>query len=217
MSFGEFITAPQVWPFSVALGLFFAVTLFEIVMAWTGVGGDFGLDLDPDLPVGTPATGLFGHFLDWLELGRVPFLVSVAVFLLCFGLLGMFAQNLQLQLVGHALPWPIVALGCTLVSLPVVRISNRMIGRIWPKDVESSAVSHDSLVGHEAVVVLGTVSTTNPGQVRVRDPNGTTHHLLAFSDAEGETYSTGEHVLIVARRGASFAVIRHPNPSSSSR
>lgn len=214
MSFGEFITAPQVWPFSVALCLFFAVTLCEIVMAWTGIGADFGLDLDPDLAVDTPSAGFLGHAFDWMEIGRVPYLVSLAIFLLCFSMLGLFAQNLQLETIGRALPWPLVAAGSVLVTLPVVRISNRLLGRIWPKDVESSAVSQDALVGHEAVVVMGTVSAGNPGQIKVRDANGTTHHLLAFSDTDDEMYSTGEHVLIVSRRGASYAVIRHPNPTT---
>ncbi|BET66287.1 hypothetical protein ASA1KI_12050 [Opitutales bacterium ASA1] len=214
MSFGEFITAPQVWPFSVALGLFFAITLLEVALALTGFGGNFGIELDPDVAVDTPIAGITGKLFAWLEIGRVPYLVSMAVFLFCFAMLGLFAQNIQFETIGRALPWPLVAFGATLATMPVVRLANRLLGRIWPKDVETSAVSQDSLVGHEAIVVLGVVSASNPGQIKVRDTSGASHHVLAYSDAEDESYTTGEHVLVVARRGASFAVIRHPNPTA---
>ena len=79
--------------------------------------------------------------------------------------------------------------------------------RVVPK------ISQDSFIGHEAEVAIGTVSQDTPGQIKVRDPHGTTHHLLAYADASDERYETGTRVLIVSRRGASYAVIRHPNPS----
>lgn len=208
MSFGELVTAPEVWPFSLALLLFFVLSLLEIVLVFTGLGAEFGLEVDVDLPDVTAS----GRFLDWLGLGKVPYLVSVAAFLLCFGGLGLAVQDVQLELLGTALPWPPVAIGCAAASLPVVRVLNRLLGRVWPKD-ESSAVTADSLIGHEAVVVMGQLSAASPAQIKVRDEHGTMHYALAVADVAGETYEPGVPLLIVGRRDAIYTVIRHPNPT----
>ena len=214
MSFVDLLTAPEALPFSLALLLFFVVTIVEIVLVWIGMGADLGIDLSLDVDTPSLADGTGGWLLDWLGIGRVPYLISLAGFLFCFGILGLFIQDLQLETLGTALPWPFVAVGCTLVSLPVVRLLNRGLGRVWPRDVESSAVTQESLVGHEAVVVMGTVTASDPGQIKVRDPHGTTHYGLALADTDQETFPPGDRLLVVGRRGATFLVIRHPHPSS---
>jgi hypothetical protein len=209
MSFGELLVAPQVWPFSLALFVFGLLVVLEVVMAVVGFGADFGLDADIDLS---------GHhagsvFLDWLGVGRVPWLISIAAFLLSFGIIGLFAQAAQFQFVSAAAPWPFVAAGAAALSLPLVRMLNRGLGKLWPKDVESTAVSRDSLIGHEALVVLGRVTAESPGQIKARDEHGTWHYGLAVADTAGAAFEPGDRLLIVARRGSTFAVIRHPNPA----
>lgn len=212
VSFGDLVTSSQAWPFSLALLLFFALSLVEILLVFTGLGADFGLEVDVDLPGAADAASSW-QFLDWLGLGRVPYLISLATFLLCFGLLGLFTQNLQLQLLGHALPWPLVAGGCVVVVLPAVRWLNFSLGRIWPKD-ESSAVSAQSFIGREAVIVMGEMTADAPAQIKLRDEHGTTHHVLAVADTSGEVFAAGDHLLVVGRRGALYTAIRHPNPTS---
>lgn len=212
MSFLDVLTAPQSLPFSLSLLLFFVITLVEIVLVWLGAGSDFGLDINLDLDTPDPAAG--GWLLDWLGIGRVPYLVSLAAFLFIFGMLGLVFQDIQFEVIGTALPWPIVAMGCGMAALPALRYLNRGLGRIWPKEIESTAVSQDSLVGHEAVVVLGQITQSELGQIKMRDSNGTLHYGLALADSESETYASGDRLLIVGRRGAHFLVIRHPNPIS---
>ncbi len=212
MSFGELLLHPQVWPFSLLLLLFLAAALLEIIMVFTGVGADYGIDLSVDIEL--PDVTNHGGLLDWLGLGRVPFIVSFAAFLLCAGIIGLFGQTLQLELLGVALPWPLAMAGAVALALPPVRLLNFSLGRVWPKDVETSVVSTDSFVGHEAEVVLGTITSEEPGQIRLRDTNGTTHHAMAYADRLAETYRQGDLVLIVGRRGAFYTVILHPNPSS---
>lgn len=211
MSFGELLFHPQVWPFSLMLGFFFAAALLEIFMVFTGAGSNLGLDLSVDFEL--PDVTNHGAFLDWLGLGRVPFLITFASFCLCLGVIGMFAQALQLETIGTALPWPLVMVGAAALSLPPVRLLNYSLGRIWPKDVETSAVSTDSFVGHEAEVVLGQIGTDEPGQIKFRDTEGTIHHGMAYADRPGETYTQGDAVLIVGRRSSFYTVILHPNPS----
>lgn len=214
MSFFELLVAPQVWPFSLALLLFASVVVLEVVMAMTGFGADFGLDVSLDLDIPDPSS--YSKFLDWLGIGRVPYLITLSAFLLCFGFIGLFVQTIQLEMFSAALPWPIVGGGAFLASLPLVRAIDHGLGKIWPKDVESSAVPQDSLIGREAEVVLGRITADTPGQIKVRDMHGTLHYGLALADTTEEAFSQGDHLLIVARRGPHFAVIRHPNPSSKS-
>lgn len=215
MSFGELLFHSQVWPFSLLLGLFLAAALLEIFMVFTGAGADFGLDLSVDIEM--PDVTNHGGLLDWLGIGRVPFLITLASFLLCVGIIGMFAQTLQLETVGAALPWPLVMVGAVALSLPPVRLLNHGLGRIWPKDVETSAVTTESFIGHEAVVVLGSIGGDEPGQIKFRDTEGTMHHAMAYADRAGETYKQGDAVLVVGRRGAFYTVILHPNPSHPAR
>lgn len=211
MSFGELLIHPQVWPFSLLLLLFLAAALLEIVMVFTGAGGNLGLDLSVDIEM--PDVTNHGGLLDWLGIGRVPFLVTFASFLLFAGVIGMFVQTLQLETLNAALPWPLVMVGSVALALPPVRLLNHALGRIWPKDVESSAVTTDSFVGHEAEVVLGNIGSTDPGQIKFRDTEGTMHYGMAYADRSGETYRQGDALLIVGRRGAFYTVILHPNPS----
>jgi hypothetical protein len=211
MSFGELLTHAQIWPFSVVLLVFLVISLLEIIMVFTGAGTELGLDLSADIEL--PETSGHWSILDWLGLGRVPFLISLAGFLLVVGVAGVFVQTLTLQTVGFALPWPVTMTGCVAFALPAVRLLNHGLGRVWPRDVESSAASTESFIGHEAEVVLGPVAAEEPGQIKFRDAGGTTHHAMAYADRAEEKYRAGELVLIVGRRGAFYTVIIHPNPS----
>lgn len=213
MGFLELLIAPQVWPFSLALFLFSIIVLLEVAMAFSGLGSNFGLDVSLDLDLPDPSS--YSKFLDWLGIGRVPYLISLAAFLLCFGFIGLFVQTAQLQFLSVALPWPLVAAGAALGALPLVRMIDFGLGKFWPKDVESSAVTQDSLIGHEAQVVLGRITADSSGQIKTRDPHGTLHYALAVADTTEDAFGPGDRLLIVARRGSVYAVIRHPNPSSA--
>src|SRR5690606_28256091 len=126
-------------------------------------------------------------------------------------------QTLRLETVGAAVPWPFVMIGSVLLAVPPVRFLNLGLGRIWPKDVESSAVTTDSFIGHEAEVVLGNVSGDEPGQIKFRDSAGAMQHAMAYSDRPDGAYRQGDVLLIVGRRGALYTVIIHPNPSRPAR
>lgn len=211
MSFGELLTHAQVWPFSIVFLLFLLISLLEIVMVFTGAGADLGLDLSADIDL--PDVAQHWSVLDWLGLGRVPYIISLAVFLGFISVTGVAVQTVLLQVTGFALFWPLVMGGCVFLALPVVRTINFALGRVWPKDVESSAVSTETFIGHEAEVVLGVIDANEPGQIKFRDSAGTTHHAMAYSDRDGERYQAGDLLLIVGRRGAFYTVISHPNPS----
>ena len=213
MSTSELLLHPQVWPFSLALVLFFTAALVEILLVFGGMGSDYGMDLSVDVDL--PDISAKIQFLDWLGLGRVPFLISLAALLLAVGLIGLLVQGLTLETFGFAFPWPMTLVGASAASIPPVRLLNHALGRIWPRD-ESSAVAISSIVGREASVIMGTVTATQPGQIRFRDASGHTHRAMAYADQAEASHPTGEQLLIVGRRGGFYTVIRHPNPSETS-
>ena len=82
--------APELWPFSLAVGLLIGVAVAEAVALLIGasllhwLGGDAA-----DHPDGVP-----GGALGWLHFGRLPILVILVIFLTTFALAG-FARPVR--------------------------------------------------------------------------------------------------------------------------
>ena len=73
----EFLAAPEVLPFTVALALMLMIGLVEAFgLGASAIHADAGLDLDDG-----------GGFLGWLGVGSVPLLVLIVIFLALFGLI----------------------------------------------------------------------------------------------------------------------------------
>jgi hypothetical protein len=212
MNFLEFATAPNIWPFSISLLLFFIITGLEIILGVIGFGSDFGLDTDLDLDVEMPESSWLTRAFDWLGLGKVPYLVTLSGFLLLFGIGGLFVQYYRLNQAGAPWPWWVVGAGTLLVCIPIMRVINHLVGKVWPKEVESSALSQDALIGRPAEITMGDIDTNQAGQIKVRDAHGTTHYVLAVSDLEAEHFSPGDPLLVVGRRGSQYVVRRNPLP-----
>jgi membrane protein implicated in regulation of membrane protease activity len=215
MSFSEFITAPNVWPFSLSLLLFFILTGLEIILGLIGIGNEFGLDTDLDVDVEVPESSWLTRAFDWLGMGKVPYLVTLSGFLMLLGLAGLFTQYYCTQWSGGAWPWWLVALGCLFVCFPAMKLVNHLVGKFWPKDVESSAVSRDALIGQEAEITMGDIDGEQAGQIKVRDPHGTTHYVLAVSAMDADRFKPGDPLLVVGRRGSHYIVRRNPLPERS--
>ncbi len=226
----EWFTATGSAPFTVALLVMVGLALVELVALMTGftvndildefVTSHTGIETLGDAPTGMEATGkleaasMFGRFLAWLYVGRVPVLIVLIVFLTLFGLLGLILQAVLRDLAGFALPAiaaaPLVLFG----SLPLVRACTGGIARIIPRD-ETSAVSTDTFVGRTALVVgPGSARAGMPGQARVVDAFGTHHYVMVEPEEAGDVFEAGSTVLLVRSiDGARFSAIPNPNPS----
>lgn len=201
------------FPFSVAL------VIVAILAAIEGVGliigaGIFGfLDgLLPDVDLGVDAPdltspSLSGQFLTWLRIGQVPAIFTLIVFLVAFGLIGLFIQGFVGSFFGAPLPALLATVPSLVLAMPLVRTGNLVLAKVMPKD-ETSAVSRDSLIGKLATITGGTAKVGYSAQGKVKDQHDQTHYIPVEPDIETDVFVRGEVVLIVRRKKSVYFAIR---------
>lgn len=216
--------APQLAPFTIALGLLALIAIAEVVSVLMGVGVSGLLDsalpeIDADIDMDTPEQvvpevgggNLVVAILAWLSVGKVPTLIVMAAFLFAFGLAGLVLQNGLSSTLGFMLPAWVAVLPAFIVALPLTRYIGLGLARIMPKE-ETSAVSTDTFVGLLATIIRGTAREGEPAEAKLKDSEGLTHYLLIAPLEAGTEFSTGEEVLVVQQNGATFLAIANPAP-----
>ena len=188
----EFLAAPHILPFSVALLLMVMIGIAEAV----GLGaGAAHLDMSADLHADDP--------LGWLGIGEVPLLVVLVVLLALFGLIGIAGQQLAAALLGAPLsPW-LAGPAAFVAALPLTGICARTLARILPHD-ETTAVGLDSLIGRRATVTVGIARHGSPARAQVRDVHGQVHYVMVEPTDDRQLIGEGESVLLVSREGQTF-------------
>jgi len=203
---GAFITSGDNVPFFAALLLMLLIGLVEA----TGLGGGAalgdGLDADLDGDLSHPS------LLGWLNVGRLPLLMLIVVFLFSFGLVGLILQQVIAGLFGKPGPWWLAVPLAVAAALPFTRLFGRLVARILPGD-ETTAVSREALVGRWAVIVTGQAEVGSAAQARVRDVHGQAHYVMIEPDDAGEVFEEGAEVIIVRHAGARFFAIRNASAS----
>lgn len=194
----DFLLAGDNVPFVAALVLMLLVGAAEVA----GLGGGLVPDLDA-ADIDAPNVSL----LQWLNLGRLPFLMLLVVFLLSFGVVGLILQRLVAAVFGQPGPWFLAMPVAIAAALPATRAAGRFIARFLPTE-ETSAVHSDTLVGRIAVIVTGEARAGSPAQARTRDHHGQPHYVMVEPDSADETFSEGENVVLVRRAGATFFAIK---------
>jgi hypothetical protein len=218
---GQIVTAPQNWPFVVALGVMLGLAGLEMLVLLLG-GSLFGFvddllpdNLDGDVDVtaeadaGAPdsAPGLLGEVLGWFAIGQVPFLVVVIALLTSFGLLGLMLQAVLVKMTGYALPASLAAIPALLGASFTTRWLALRIARIIP-NAETSAVSRDTFIGRVATITLGSARSGEPTQARLSDTHGQAHYVMVEPDRASDVLAEGERVLLVSRSNTTFRAIR---------
>ena len=214
----DFILASENIPFSSALAIMLCIAALEGVGALFGLGistffesliPDFDIDVDgPDIQSSTTLS----HFISWLRIGKVPFLILLIIFLTAFGLLGLVLQKLVLGITHAMMPTWIAVIPAFLGALPCVRLFGDVFAKFVPQD-ETEAVSHESFIGRIAIITLGTATTNSPAEARLKDEHQQSHYILVKPDNDNEIFESGAAVLIVSRSGAVFNAIVNPNKS----
>lgn len=189
-----FVLAADNVPFVAALVLMLLIGAAELF--GLGAALDSDVDAEPSL-------------LQWLNVGRLPLLLLIVVFLLTFGIFGLVAQRLVAAVAGAPAPWFLAVPAAVAVALPATRHLGRALSRILPAD-ETTAVDRDSLVGRMAVVTTGVAAPGSPAQARARDAHGQAHYVMVQPDTSDDTFAEGEIVILVRRDGATFLAIRGP-------
>ncbi len=210
--FLSYLSETSSFPFAVSLVIVGILALIEGIGLLVGAG-IFGfldgllpdIDLDIDAPdISAPSIG--GQFLTWLQIGRVPVIFSLIVFLVAFGLIGLFLQGMARAIFGAPLPVLLACIPVFVISMPVLSIGNRMLAVIIPQD-ETSAVSHDSLIGKPAVITGGEARNDYPAQGKVKDQYRQTHYILIEPDNDADIFPQGQQVLLVRRHKSIYFAI----------
>jgi len=221
----EFITASANLPFSVALAMMMLLSVLEVLSFVFGASvagfldGLLHLDVDFDIDHAHGADiaehSIGGQLMGWLHFGRVPVMVLLAIFLVCFGGLGMSLQASAHSVTGAFLPAWLGAAIALPISIPGVRIFGGLLARILPRD-ETQVTSQDAMIGRVATLVLGSARQGSAAQARVRDTHGKTHYVMLEPDDADVEFNAGDHVLLVSRTGATYRAILNTNPALSS-
>ena len=190
----EFLLAGDNVPFVAALVLMFLIGAAELA--------GLGSSLVPDADVAAEPS-----LLQWLNLGRLPLLMLIVVFLMSFGVLGLIVQRLAAALFGQPAPWLLATPLALAAAIPATRFAGRLFARFLPTE-ETSAVDRDSLVGRMAVILTGQAAARSAAQARARDVHGQPHYVMVEPDIPDEVFAEGETVILVRRAGATFFAIR---------
>lgn len=194
-------------PFVSALALMLLIGAAEAIGLGSGLALGEGLEgLDGDVNVETPS------LLSWLNVGRLPLLMLIVVFLFAFGMTGLVGQRIVAAVLGQPAPWFLAAPAAFALALPATRIFGRGVARVMPRD-ETSAVSRDSLVGRVAVIVTGEARHASAAQARVRDQHGQVHYVMVEPDNAADVFAEGISVLLVRHAGARYFAIHNTSAS----
>lgn len=193
---------PHNLPFAAALALMLALATAQAIGLGDMSGGDAEIDFDADGDAAISAGPIDGLFT-LLGIGRVPFMIWLATFLLAFAALGLGIQELAESLTGSPLYRWLAAVFAGGAALPVTGIIARPLGRILPQD-ESTAVSTASLVGRRATITDGTARSGSPARARVKDIHGQAHYVMVEPHEVSSEFLSGDEVLLVRREGQTF-------------
>lgn len=197
----EFWLADQNLPFAGAGFLLIGLMILQMTGA-----SDFAPDLDADMDGDVDGFGVADGLLSFLGLGRLPLMIWLALFLLVFMLIGYVGQQIVQGMTGALLSGWLAGPLAAVAAIPATAILARPLARIMPKD-ETTVVSIDSLIGRFAVLGTGTAKPGSPARAKVIDVHGHPHFVMVEPDNDGQTFTSGEKLLLVRREATIFKAI----------
>ncbi|MEM9965635.1 MAG: YqiJ family protein [Asticcacaulis sp.] len=202
----DFLLSGDNVPFVAALTLMLLIGIAEAAGLGGGLALGDGLGVDADVNVDTPS------LLSWINVGRLPLLMLIVVFLFAFGMTGIIGQRIVAAIIGQPAPWFLAAPLAFCAALPVTRVFGKGVARIMPRD-ETTAVTRESLLGRVAVIVTGDARPASAAQARVRDPHGQVHYIMVEPDNATDMFPQGSSVLLVRYAGAKYFAIHNTSTS----
>ena len=183
-------------------GYFFvALIVMSVIALVQGVGLISGLDASGPIDNLIPEVDVDGASgaTDWLQLGKIPFLIILTLLLAIFSMTGLILQLSSNVFTGSLMTGWIAALMATVLSLPIAQIVLRRIAPVFTED--TTAVSRDSFVGLSATIVVGTAKKGQPAQAKLQDQHGQTHYIMVAPWEDDVSFSTGDIVAILEMQG----------------
>lgn len=189
---------PHNLPFAAALCVMAVLALVQLI----GLA-DFLGDHDTGHSIGG---GAMDGLLSLLGVGRVPFLIWLALYLLAFAGLGLGIQGLAANLTGGPLDAALASVLAALAAVPVAGVVSRPLGEILPGD-ETTAILVEELVGRRAHITDGVARRGSPARARVADRYGMMHHVMVEPHEAASELRSGDEVLLVRREGEAFIAV----------
>ncbi len=200
-------------PFAVAIGLLVFIAIMQII----GIGDVFeSADADFDLDAadaidGAASGGFMDGLLSVIGLGKVPFLIWLALLLVIFAGIGVSGQELMKSLLGS--PFDPLAAGALagIAALPLNGLAVRPVAAILPQD-ETTAVGINSLIRRDAEIQTGTATAGSPARAKVLDRHGQPHFVMVEPHDPAARLGAGEVVMLVRAEGGTFFGVQYENP-----
>lgn len=196
-------------PFTISLMVMFLITLIELFGFFTGSSLSHILDhhfvFDHEIP--DPTLSGFKSIFSWLGIGRVPIVVLLIIFLLLFGMFGLFVEGIGWSLLGMPIPMIFAIIISLSFTLPLQKYLCIGISKIIPQD-ETEVISEETFIGKIATIVIGTAKQGKPAQAKLRIEHQT-HYLMVEPDHNDESFGQGESVIIVKKSGSKFVAIKN--------
>lgn len=198
----EFIKQPQNSAFFISIIIMLSMAVIEFISLAIGISvseavdnilPDFDMDLDTD--VDGVDIGAGSHLLDWLNFGKVPFLVLVILFLTIYGLTGFSIQTIFFNTFQSLLPGVIAGVITVIPTAILVHFFGNFISKIIPQ-IETTAVKIDTLKGKIAEINIGTASFNNPAEAKVKDKYGKVHYVRVVPGDPEEKFTKGEKIVL---------------------
>jgi len=193
------ILAPESAPFFIAAAILVALTVVEIIAMV--IGFSFSDMLGDPFDSHDGLSWLFS----WFNVGGVPVLILVMLFLGIFSICGLLIQTAASHVYG-LLPASIAATLSVICSIPLTRHSTLAVARIVPRD-ETYVVDLAELVGRTGQVTVGPLDQGLPGQVQLKDTHGNWHTVRARAAGGEATIPVRTVVLLVDHTKDIFTAI----------
>jgi hypothetical protein len=231
MTLWQFITLPQNTVFFYSITIFLVIAILEVISMLIGLSisefiddilPDFGIDadvdLDVDLDVGVDAdmdidadvdvsVGVAPHLfvLDWLNLGKIPFMVLIVLNLLSYGLSGYMIQKIMISITDTPMSKLYISLLALIPALIITHYLGRGVAKIFPKE-ETTAVKIETLINGIGEITIGTATHDNPAEAKVKDKYDKTHYIRVVPINKEMRITQGEKIVIIELNNGVFSV-----------
>jgi Protein of unknown function (DUF1449) len=133
--------------------------------------------------------------LDWLNIGRAPFLALLAAALGIFAICGFVLQGIAGGIVAPLPGW-IAAVIAVVPTVPATRWVSLALGKIMPRE-ETYAVGEAEFVGRIGVITVGPARRGVVARMKLQDQHGNWHFPKIEPFAAEEEIPEGVLVLVV--------------------
>jgi hypothetical protein len=205
------LVTPGYAPFTIALGVLVGIVAIEGLSMVAGHSAShlfeslFGGDT-PDTPDADAEHGILGGALDWLNIGRAPFLALLAAALGIFAACGFILQGFAGGIIAPLPGW-IAAILAVVPTVPATRLLSRALGKVMPRE-ETYVVTESEFVGRTGVITVGPARRGVVARMKLQDQYGNWHFPKIEPFTEEDEIPEGALVLVVEQGEGMLRVAR---------